>query len=240
METPELTSQRRMPQGFELLYEEGPCLAVAKPGGLLTQAPRGIDSLETRVKAFIKQRDEKPGNVYLGVPHRLDRPASGVLVMARNVRATKRICDQFQERTVDKTYWALVEGIVQPEHGTWHDTMRKIPDVAAAELVASDHPHAKDATLHYRVLLTHQGNSLLEIRLETGRTHQIRLQCASRGHPICGDELYGATTTFGPTTDDPRARWIALHAHSLAWNHPKSRERVCITAPLPEAWKGIV
>ena len=98
------------PEGFDILYEEGPCLVVVKPGGVATQAPPGIDSLEVRVKEFLRVRDSKAGNVYLGVPHRLDRPVSGVMVLARHVRAARRLSDQFEARTVRKTYWAVVEG----------------------------------------------------------------------------------------------------------------------------------
>ena len=104
------------PLGFDILLEDGPVLVVNKPGGLLTQAPPAIDSVEKRVKAFIKHRDHKPGRVYLGVPHRLDRPVSGALVLTRHVRAARRICDQFERREVSKLYWCWVEGrLPQPE-----------------------------------------------------------------------------------------------------------------------------
>ena len=128
------------PEGFDILYEEGPCLVVVKPGGVATQAPPGIDSLEVRVKQFLRVRDSKPGNVYLGVPHRLDRPVSGVMVLARHVRAARRLSEQFEARTVRKTYWAVVEGKVSPDCGTWTDHLRKIPDAAQVEVVAPDHP----------------------------------------------------------------------------------------------------
>src|SRR5438552_3592353 len=97
---------------IEILYEQGPCLVVHKPAGLLTQAPPGIDSLERRLKSFFKQRDALPGNVYLGMPHRLDRPVSGAVVVARHVRACRRLSDQFSGRLVGKRYWACIEGTV--------------------------------------------------------------------------------------------------------------------------------
>src|SRR5690554_6534709 len=104
---------RRMdPSPVQILYEEGPCLAVLKPSGLLTQAPADIDSMERRLRPFLKQRDAKPGNIYIGIPHRLDRPVSGVLLFARHVRACRRLSDQFAGRLVKKRYWALVEGNV--------------------------------------------------------------------------------------------------------------------------------
>ena len=227
------------PEGFDILYEEGPCLVVVKPGGMATQAPPGIDSLEVRVKEFLRVRDSKPGNVYLGVPHRLDRPVSGVIVLARHVRAARRLSDQFEARTVRKTYWAVVEGEVSPACGTWTDHLRKIPDAAQVEVVAPDHPEGRIAVLHYRVLAVDERCSWLEIDLETGRMHQIRVQAASRSHPILGDSQYGAMLQFGPATDDFRRRWIALHARSLEFLHPMTRQLVSQTAPLPSAWKEL-
>ena len=179
--------------GFDILDEEGPCLVVAKPAGLLTQAPPYIDSLERRIKQFLKQRDEKPGRVYLGVPHRLDRPVSGVLVMARHVRAARRLSEQFERRMVDKTYWALLEGVVAGGEGTWIDAVRKIPDQAQAEIVAANDPDGRQAVLHYRVRQRWPTHTFVELTLETGRFHQIRIQAASRGWPVLGDLRYGAS-----------------------------------------------
>jgi len=222
--------------GFELLYEDGPCLVVSKPGGVLTQAPPHIDSLEKRIKQFIKERDGKPGRVYLGMPHRLDRPVSGLLVCAKHVRAARRLSEQFEGRIVSKTYWSLVEGTVESDSGTWTDYVRKIPDQALAEVVDRNHPDARIAILHYQVKQRSEGWTWLEIQLETGRTHQIRLQSGFRGHPILGDSTYGATTTFGPATDDQRERWIALHARRLEFRHPMSREFISNEANLPSWW----
>ncbi len=227
------------PEGFDILYEEGPCLAVVKPGGVATQAPPGIDSLEVRVKQFLRVRDSKPGNIYLGVPHRLDRPVSGVMVLARHVRAARRLAEQFEARTVRKTYWAVVEGEVAPECGTWTDHLRKIPDAAQVEVVSPDHSEGRIAVLHYRVLAADEHCSWLEIDLETGRMHQIRVQAAYRSHPIFGDSQYGAVTPFGPAADDFRCRWIALHARSLEFRHPMTRQLVSQTAPLPSAWQAL-
>lgn len=220
----------------ELLYESHPCLVLNKPGGLLTQSPPGIDSLEVRVRAFLQQREGGTGKIYLGVPHRLDRPASGAIVLARNVRGTRRLAEQFERRSVEKTYWVLVEGHVQPERATWRDFMRKIPDQPRAELVGPDHDQARLAILHYRVCRHESFGTWLEVRLETGRTHQIRVQCASRGHPVLGDRQYGASQAFGPPADDWRDACIGLHARRLEFEHPRSRERVIVTAPLPAPW----
>ena len=226
------------PSGFDILYEEGPCLVVMKPSGVLTQAPPHIDSLEMRIKEFLKQRDGKTGRVYLGVPHRLDRPVSGLMVFAKHVRAARRLAEQFEGRLVRKTYWAMLEGDVQPEEGKWRDYLRKVPGEAMAEVVDRNHPNGRIAILHYRVLKTFSNRTLVEIQLETGRTHQIRVQAASRGHPILGDLQYGSTIEFGPDVDDPRERAIALHSRRLAFRHPMTRERLDFEAPLPAYWEG--
>jgi 23S rRNA pseudouridine1911/1915/1917 synthase len=223
----------------EILLERGAVLVLNKPGGLLTQAPPNIDSLELRTKSFLKLREQKPGKVYLGVPHRLDRPVSGIMVVAKNVRAAKRISAQIQNRTVTKKYWAVVEGIVDVDSATWTDTMRKIPDEPKSEVVGPNHPDAKEAILHLRVLGRGAATTWLEIELYTGRTHQIRLQSATRGFPICGDDLYGATTNFGPASTDVRKRWIALHARRLCFEHPIDRVPIDQTAPLPPCWASL-
>ena len=215
------------------------CYVSNKPGGLLTQGPPGIDSLELRIKSFVKKRDDKPGKVYLGVPHRLDRPASGVMLFAKNVRAAKRIALQFQQRTVTKTYWAVVEGELSEESGSWEDSMRKLPDQAKSEVCDADHPDAQTARLGFRVRAVHEGKSWLEIQLETGRTHQIRLQASHRGHPILGDELYNSSNAFGPETLDTRKRWIALHARTIGFEHPMTKEQMEFSAELSEYWDEV-
>lgn len=230
----------RPPQDdFRILYEEGPCIAVLKPGGVLTQAPPGIDSLEARLKGFLKRRQQKQGNIYLAVVHRLDRPVSGVILFARNVRAARRLAAQFQTRSVRKLYWALVEGKVSGPQGEWSDMMRKVPNEPRAEVVPPDHPDAKYAHLLYRVLGYFDECTFLELQPTTGRMHQIRLQAAVRGHPIVGDALYGAQRPFGPATDDWRARWIALHARQLEFTHPMSHKPVVVTAPLFDYWPDV-
>lgn len=222
--------------GFELLYHEGPCLVVCKPPGVLTQAPPGIDSMETRIKEYIRRSEEKSGNVYLGVPHRLDRPASGAMVFARHSRAARRLAEQFEGRLVRKIYWACVEGAVEPAEGTWTDQVRKIPDLPQAEVVPATHPEGRLAVLHYRVLQSAPWGAWLEIELETGRMHQIRVQSASRGHALLGDALYGSTTPFGPQHEDTRLRAIALHARTLGFRHPMTDVPVTVAAPPPPPW----
>jgi 23S rRNA-/tRNA-specific pseudouridylate synthase len=152
------------------------------------------------------------------------------------VRAARRVAEQFERRTVTKTYWALVEGTPAGEVGSWHDHLRKVPGEARAEVVDASHADARKALLHYRLRGVQEGRSWLEIELETGRTHQIRIQAASRGHPVVGDALYGSRFAFGPERDHARDRWIGLHARRLAFRHPMTREPVDITAPLPDHW----
>jgi RluA family pseudouridine synthase len=226
---------------LEILYDHGPCLVVNKPAGLLTQAPAGIDSLEVQVKAFYRQREEKEGNIYLGLPHRLDRPVSGAIVFARHVRAAQRLATQFENRTVTKVYWTLVEGHVADDEGTWTDYLHKRHGMAQSIVVPADDPRGKLAILHYRVLARLEALvgpvAWLEIQLETGRTHQIRVQCASRSHPVVGDAQYGSLQPFGEQFDDERLRAIALHARQLGFNHPMTGEPVDVIAPLTPAWR---
>src|SRR5690242_48268 len=136
-----------------ILFEDNHCVAVAKPAGLLTQGvPEGVPTLEAQVKAYLKHRYNKPGNVYLGIPHRLDRPVSGVVLFARNTKAARRLAEQFQGRQVTKIYWAAVEGDVQPAEGRWEDWLRKLPEEARSEKAEPGEPGAKPAILDYRRL----------------------------------------------------------------------------------------
>jgi len=221
---------------FEIVLEDGPLLAVNKPAGLLTQAPPGIDSLEHRVKDFLTVRDHKPGRCYLGVPHRLDRPVSGMLLLAKHVRAARRLSEQFESRTVAKTYWAAVSGQPEDDTGTWVDYMKKVQRQPLAVIAKPIDPEAREAVLHYRVLRRFDWGAWLEVRPETGRMHQIRLQSASRGFPILGDVQYGSTVPFGEQYDDTRLRGIALHARSIQFLHPMTREPLMLEAALPMAF----
>lgn len=214
-----------------------------KPSGLLTQAPSGIDSLERRVKAYLARSSgepEKAGSRYLGVPHRLDRPSSGVLLFGKHVRATRRISEQFEARSVEKIYRALLGGHLEPDSGTWVDYVRKIPGEARAETVLPIDPLAREAVLHFQVLerlSSPEGPvTLIEVRLETGRMHQVRIQAASRGFPLLGDKLYGSDRSFGLHEEDERLRPVALHAWSITLRHPMSKETLCIMAPTPATW----
>ena len=227
-----------MTQPLAILFEDNHCIAVAKPAPLLTQGvPPGNPTLEAQVKDYLREKYHKPGNVYLGIPHRLDRPVSGVVVFARNTKAARRLAEQFQQRQVRKVYWAGVEGEVQPPSGEWEDWLLKVSEEARAERVTPETPGARQARLRYRRLDAGDGWSLLEIEPETGRMHQIRVQAAVRGWPVCGDVLYGSRRPFGPPAELPRERVIALHARSLTFLHPIRYEPVTVVAPLPPAWR---
>ena len=230
-----------MPTPFDILFEDPDCIVIDKSAGLLTQAPLGIDSLEFRIKRYLKAQAAGTGEIYLGVPHRIDRPVSGVIVFAKNVRAARKISRQFEARHIKKKYWALVQGTLDSPAGTWTDYLRKIYGKPCSTVVAEGEPEAKLAILHYRTLATIASPlaTLLEIELETGRTHQIRIQCASRGHVLLGDELYGSTIPFGPPSADERERLISLHARSLSFRHPTTREDLTFEAPLPPHWPAL-
>lgn len=223
---------------LEILCEDGPVIAVNKPAGIISQgAPQGVDSLVELVKRYLKEKYYKPGNVYLGVPHRLDRPVSGVMVFSRNSKCAARLAEQFAQRQVRKIYWAALERPPEPEAGTLTDWIYRIPDQPRVEIARAGREGAKQAKLTFRTLQKHKGRALVEVELETGRMHQIRIQFASRGCPIVGDAQYGATTTFGGrTSTDQSTGAIALHARSLTILHPIRYDQLTIVAPLPAAW----
>lgn len=223
--------------GVEILYEDGPVLVLNKPNGLLTQAPRNIDSLEVRLKNHLLESGVDPEAAkYIGIVHRLDRPVSGAVLLTRTSRAARKISAQFEKRRVRKVYWACLDGIVEPETGSWEDYLRKIPNQPHAEVVPADHPDAQFAKLTYRCLAICEGKSFVEIELQTGRMHQIRVQAANRFLPIYGDTQYGSRKLFGGLYEDYRQQPIALHARYLECLHPTSREPIAITAPLPKVW----
>lgn len=197
---------------MHILFEDHHLIAVNKPAPLLTQAPAGIPSLESQVKDYIKTTYQKPAGVYLGIPHRLDRPVSGVVLFARNTKAAARIAEQFQQHRVVKIYRAIVEGQVTEDTGEWRDHLRKIESESRVEIVEAGVERAREAITHFRVLQRFSDLTLLELSPQTGRMHQLRVQSAAHGHPIVGDLLYGSSLTFGPAIELPRDRLVALHA----------------------------
>lgn len=224
---------------LEVLCEDGPVFAVNKPPGVITQgAPRGVDSLVEIVKRYLKAKYDKPGNVYLGVPHRLDRPVSGVVVFSRNSKCAARLSEQFAQRQVRKTYVAVLERPPEPREGELENWIYRIPDHSRVEISSPKNPDAKIARLSYRTLEVVRGKALVEVEPHTGRMHQIRIQFASRGWPIIGDVQYGSRQPFpGYSGTDPRSDPIALHARALTILHPVRYEELTITAPLPTSWE---
>lgn len=222
-----------MPPDLHLLHDDADLLAVNKPAPLLTQAPPGVPSLEARVKALLHAQ-------YLGVPHRLDRPVSGVIVFARHPKAASHVHVQFQDHTVRKVYWAVVGGDVAADAGVWDDWVRKVPDEARVERATEGDPGAKLAMLEYRVVRRLGGRTLLELEPLTGRMHQLRVQAAWRGHPVLGDAAYGSAEAFGPLAELPRDRVIALHARRLTLTHPTTKQPLTLEAALPDYWAPVV
>jgi 23S rRNA pseudouridine1911/1915/1917 synthase len=220
-----------MDSPLDILYEDNHCLALAKPAGQASaHFQGGEETLDRLVKQYLKQKYQKPGNVFLGVVHRLDKPVSGVLLFARTSKAAARLSEQFREGTVEKVYWAVVEGAVARDAGSLEDWLKKDTDKGRVEVMPPNAPGAKQALLHYQRRGQHGGLTWLEVRPQTGRTHQLRVQLAHHGHPIYGDARYGSVRTFGPA--------IALHARALTFLHPVRYEPITLTAEVPQTWRG--
>ena len=215
---------------LEVLYEDNHLLAVSKPAGLATMGlSDGKETLLTVAKDYIKKRYNKPGNVYLGIVSRLDAPVTGVVLIARTSKAARRLTEQFRNRKVEKTYWAIVEGIVDPIEAECKDWIGADRRHRRMWIVGPTAPDAKQAHLKYRRLDTlKKHTSFLEIELYTGRKHQIRLQLAQREHPILGDRKYGSTR--------PWPAGIALHARRLAIVHPVKGTPLNLEAHPPKSW----
>ena len=215
---------------LEVIYEDNHLLAVAKQAGLATMGlGDGRQTLLTVAKDYIKQRYNKPGNVYLGVVSRLDAPVTGIVLLARTSKSARRLTEQFRERTVDKTYLAIVEGLVDPPQAECSDWIGQDKRHRRMWIVGPTSEGAKQARLVYHRLSTlKKHTSLLEIKLHTGRKHQIRLQLAEREYPILGDRKYGSHR--------PWTAGIALHAHRLEIVHPVKGTPLKLESPLPKAW----
>lgn len=230
---------------MEILLDDFPLLAVNKPPGILTQGPpAAMLTLESLVRDHVRAQCAKAAGVYLGVPHRLDRSVTGVVVFARNSKGARRLAEMFRERQVRKTYWAIVEKAPPSRSGELVDPVAKLPDQPRAAIVDREHPLAREASLSYTKLADAPGGSLLEVIPTTGRYHQIRAQLAHHGMPIVGDVLYGARQSI----DAREAGWvddgsaggptpIALHARGLTLPHPVRFEPLSIVAPVPEYWR---
>lgn len=222
-----------------ILLEDGPVLGVFKPAGLLTQGvPDGLPTTEAWVRDYLRQKYQKPGNVYLGIPHRLDRPVSGVIVFARNSKAAARLAEQFRERQVRKWYECVVSGCPGEQAGTLSHWLLKDAERAHVSVVPAETPGARLAELRYEVVAESAGRSLLRVELLTGRMHQIRVQLADIGCPIVGDTQYGSPwhIVLPEGIHDAHNDVILLHAARLEFRHPVRYDDVVLTAAWPEFW----
>jgi len=215
------------PVRLSVLFEDNHCLAVNKPPRLLTVGDiTGEPTLFDAAKAYIKQKYNKPGDVFLGVVHRLDRPVSGVVLFARTSKGAARLSAQFRDRDLQKTYIALVEGRPPQREETIVHWLRKNHDTNVVSVVPPNSPDAQRAELSYRVIANRGDQTLVEVFPKTGRSHQIRVQLAAIGTPIVGDGKYGSTTK--------REGTICLHAAALEFEHPTTKETIVVEAALPD------
>ncbi|MBE5781278.1 MAG: RluA family pseudouridine synthase [Clostridiales bacterium] len=202
----------------EIVYEDNHLLVAIKPHNMPTQADSSKDmDILTYLKGYIKEEYNKPGAVYLGLVHRLDRPAAGLMVFARTSKAASRLATQLQNGELKKTYRAVIEG-VPDDKGTFTDYLLK-GDGNLSRVVKPGTPGAKQAVLHYQLIESRGNRSLVEVDLVTGRPHQIRVQFASRNMPLVGDARYGEG-----------GRQLALYASGLSLIHPTKKERMDFTS----------
>lgn len=216
----------------QILYEDNHLIVVNKRPGQIVQGDKtGDECMADEIKAFIKVRDHKPGNVFCGVVHRLDRPVSGVVLFAKTSKALSRMNDAVKNHEMKKTYWAVTKDMPPRTQGRLEEWMIRKESLNKSFVVKPGTPDAKQAVLDYKVLADSQGGyHLIEIDLHTGRHHQIRCQLAHMGCPIKGDLKYGA-----PRSNKDGS--ISLHARRLEFLHPVKREWVAVEAPAPEEFK---
>ena len=211
--------------GVKVLYEDNHIIVAIKPAGVLSQSDgSNAPDMLTILKAYIKEKYQKPGEVYLGLVHRLDRPVSGVMVFARTSKAASRLSEQIRLRKVDKIYRCVVNGVLEGE-GRLENYISKDESSNTVTVSDSEKPGFKASYLDYRALASKEGLTLVEVKLGTGRSHQIRAQMAHFGHPLIGDQKYGLR--------DNRTKDIALEAYKLSFEHPVKREFIAFEAPIP-------
>lgn len=211
-----------------ILYEDNHLFVINKNSGELVQGDKTGDvPLIENIKQFIKVRDKKPGNVYLGLIHRLDRPTSGVLIFAKTSKALSRMNEMFKTRDVEKLYWAIVEGKVEQKFERLEHYLRKNQKKNLVTVFTHPTKDAKKAILEYKVLGELDNYTLLEVDLYTGRSHQIRSQLSFIGNPIKGDLKYGSKRSN-------RDGSISLHARKISFIHPVSKENIEIIAQPPK------
>lgn len=212
---------------LQVLFEDNHLIIVNKRVGDIVQGDKtGDPALPDIIKTYIKKKYSKPGNVFLGVVHRLDRPTSGLVIFAKTSKALERMNALFRDKKIQKTYWALVKNAPTPEQGTLVHYLKKNPKNNKATVYPRQTKGAKEAILHYKIIKSLDNYSLLSIDLETGRHHQIRAQLSAIKSPIKGDLKYG----FNRSNPDGG---ISLHAQSIEFIHPVSKENLRIIAPPP-------
>ncbi len=216
------------PDNLQVLFEDNHILMVNKRAGDIVQGDKTGDMpLSDIAKIYLKNKYNKPGNVFLGVVHRIDRPTSGLVMFAKTSKALTRLNEMLKQKKIDKTYWAIVKNKPEKPAGTLIHYLKKNP--RNNKTTVYDHPQsgAKKAVLHYKHIASSDNYHLLEINLETGRPHQIRAQLAKIGSPIKGDLKYG----FPRSNPDGG---ISLHARRIKFRHPVKKELIEIEAALPE------
>jgi len=215
---------------IRIIHDDNHLLVVEKPPGTLSQSDRtGDPDLLTLLKADLKRRHGKPGNAFLGLVHRLDRPVGGVMLFAKTSKAASRLSQQLRAGTMHKHYRAVVHGVPIPAEDTLRHYLVKDRQRNIVTAVAEPVEGAKEARLDYQVLGNAPGLSLVAIRLHTGRALQIRVQFAARSHPLYGDTKYG-----GPAVEQPTGS-IALWAVELQCTHPTTRGRLTFESPPPDS-----
>ena len=214
-------------ENLQVLFEDNHIIIVNKRAGDITQGDKtGDKPLSEVVKEYVKVKYNKPGNVYLGVVHRLDRPTSGIIVFARTSKALERLNKMLRDKTINKTYWAVVKNIPNKKEDTLINYLKKNPKNNKSSVFHKEISGSKKAILHYKVIKKLDNYSLLEVDLETGRHHQIRAQLSSIGCSIKGDLKYG----FNRSNKDGS---IHLHAKKIEFTHPVTKEKIMISAPTP-------
>ncbi len=213
---------------LQVLYEDNHVIIINKRAGDIVQGDKtGDKPLSDVVKEYLKDKYNKPGNVFLGVVHRLDRPTTGIIIFAKTSKALPRLNKLFFEKEVKKTYWAIVKNPISKNNHTLVHWLKKNPKNNKSTAYDKEIPDSKKAILHYKLVKELDNYSLLEINLETGRHHQIRAQLSKIGFPIKGDLKYG----FDRSNKDAS---INLHSRKIEFIHPVTKETILITAPLPK------
>ncbi len=212
----------------QILYEDNHLMVVNKRAGELVQPDtQGARALEDEIKVFLKIRENKPGQVFLGVVHRVDRPVSGAVLFAKTSKALARLNEMMKERDFKKIYWAITEKSPEPLEGTLVHHIVRDGKTNRSRCVQKPTADSKEARLNYRLIGTSDRYSLIEVELLTGRHHQIRCQLSRMGWPIKGDLKYGAARSN-------KDGGIALHARSLEFVHPVRKEPIRVVAPVPQ------